>query len=333
MSRVFVSHAKEDKVPRVRTLVEALLHERFSLWVDRPGMGEANLGLPDDVIQRHDVRGLVSGRPWDDQILEAHRSCAVVLACFSRALAKERQVLVHELVLARYAHKLVACIVDDLPFAAIPDDLGLAAASLVQAPRINTATLQQALDLLRSGKRVEEVPAPLRTEWEVFLRLAADLRTMMREQGANPVTAQEMDAIRTQLKQFGHAPMVSFFEVPQAIIDLLSDQFNSPSLARGHFRLAMQLVVEARDPGDTLQQVAVGAGEVPAPEHTSALDFWSHVVSIAGSKSRRTIAALLLAPHALGPDKLPPESAQLVRDFLAWLGKPDLHPNPTLRSD
>jgi hypothetical protein len=99
-SRVFVSHASQDKIGRVRALVQALAMEGVSLWVDRPWAGENNFQLSDAFIRKYDIRGLISGGRWDEQILEAHRTCGAVLACISGSLSRERQVLVQEIAFA-----------------------------------------------------------------------------------------------------------------------------------------------------------------------------------------------------------------------------------------
>jgi hypothetical protein len=334
MSRIFVSHASENKASHVRPLVEALLHQGLSVWVDRPGMGEHNLGLSRDTIERHDVRGLQSGRPWDEQIIEAHRQCGAVLVCLSQAMSKERQVLVDELMLARYANKLVACIVDDLAFDKIPQDLGLAMPAHLQAPRLDTARLGEALRLLREPANTGTDPLTpmLREQWEVFLQLVADLRAVLRRQGSLLASPEELAEAISALMAFPHAPMVRYVEVPQALVDLLASRLDTPATARAHFTAAMQLALNSRDAGDTEQQVAVSPAEVVAPEQVPLQDYWTQVVAVAGTKSRRTLAALFLVPHALGLDQLSPAAAAQVAPFLAWLREPAGHIHPLLRS-
>jgi len=144
--RTFVSHASGDKTDRVKPLVQALLLEGVPLWLDRPGQGESHFNFDAAYIERYDIAGLQAGRPFDRQVLEAHWQCDAVLGCLSRLLTQDRQVLVQELVLAAYANKLVACIVDDLPYGDIPSDLGLIDASRLQAPRVDSAALGQAVE-------------------------------------------------------------------------------------------------------------------------------------------------------------------------------------------
>ena len=141
MRRTFVSHASADKAERVKPLVRALLIEGVPLWLDRPGHGDSHFNFDAAYIERHDIASLQAGRPFDRQILEAHWQCDAVLGCLSRFLTQNRHVLVQELVLAAYANKLVACIVDELPYGEIPSDLGLIDASRLQAPRIDAVAL------------------------------------------------------------------------------------------------------------------------------------------------------------------------------------------------
>src|SRR5436190_4661836 len=120
---VFLSHASDDK-PRLKSLVEALALLGLTVWVDRPGPGANNLGLDVEFAERHSIQGLRTGADWSTQIAEAIREAGAVLVCFSRAFDSSRHVLAQELLLGQHHHKLVACIVDDLRFEELPQDLG-----------------------------------------------------------------------------------------------------------------------------------------------------------------------------------------------------------------
>src|SRR5262249_50814065 len=133
MGYVFVSHASEDKVPRVKPLVEALVMLGVQVWIDRPGYGDSHFNFDQAFIERYGILGLRSGENWDEQVETAIRDAGAVLVCMSRALDAKRGVLVQELLLGSYQRKLVACIVDDLPFSELPRNLGLADASKIQA--------------------------------------------------------------------------------------------------------------------------------------------------------------------------------------------------------
>jgi len=332
-ARVFVSHASEDKLARVRPLVEALLRENVLLWLDRPGAGENNFGFDDAFIRRHDIAGIAAGSDWDEALLEAHRSSGVVLACLSRALCSSRQVLVQELALARYANKLVTCIVDDLPFDQIPTNLGLLDVSKLQSPRVNTTLLRQALDALDAdpGLTPESLPQPLQQQWEIVRQLVADIQKILVEKGVVRISPADLDKARAQLRLIPVGPIVNPFEIPFSLIELLAQRLAHPVAAMKHFTLAMQLAEECREPEHTVRQTVVSTAEVIPPEGNSPVNYWTDVLAQAGHKSRRTLAALFVAPgHSSSVD--PPQHLKDdLDDFLAWLGNPEAHTNPILR--
>lgn len=84
MSFIFVSHASDDKPMRIRPLVEVLIAEGETAWIDRPGAGAGNLGFSQDYISRHDIDFLQSGTPWSTSIEDALRGSGAVLGCLSR---------------------------------------------------------------------------------------------------------------------------------------------------------------------------------------------------------------------------------------------------------
>ncbi len=330
--RVFVSHASEDKVPHVRALAEALLYERVPLWIDRPGVGAGNLGLDEETIHRHDVRRIDPGQDWDRQILEAHASAGAVLACLSKSLTRERQVLVQELALARANRKLVTCIIDDLAFDALPRDLGLADVSRAQSPRIDTALLGDAVALLQDqpGLLPENLPEPLRVQWELVRGLVAALRRVLVDQGMVLVSEEELAAVRTSLRGIPHWPTVRGYEIPPTLVAMLAQRLDQPGPARTHFDLAMKLALESRDAQDTPEQVAVSAGETISPEYNPLASFWLQTLALAGLKSRRTLAAIFLTPGTFSRAGLPTALAQELDRFLGWLSDPsvDAHLQP-----
>ena len=302
-ARVFVSHASEDKLTHVRPLVEALLRENVPLWLDRPGAGDNNFGFDDAFIRMHDIAGIAAGSDWNEALLAAHRSSGAVLACLSRALCSSRQVLVQELALARYANKLVTCIVDDLPFDQMPRNLGMLDASKLQSPRVDSALLRQAVDALDADPRLtpEALPPLLHQQWEIVRRLVADIRKILVEKGIVQISPADIDKARAQLRLIPVGPMVNPFEIPFSLIELLAQRVAHPVAAMQHFTLAMQLADECRDPHHTARQTVVSSAEVIPLEGNSPINYWTAVLALAGHKSRRTLAALLIAPGYLSP--------------------------------
>ncbi|SEN39162.1 hypothetical protein SAMN05216404_104100 [Nitrosospira multiformis] len=326
ISRVFVSHASKDKRSRVRPLVEALALEGVSLWLDRPGAGADDFGFDEKFIRKYDIKGLVAGLDWDTQILEAHRSCGVVLACVSRALCKERQVLVHELVLARYAGKLVSCVIDDLPFEEIPSDLGLLDISKLQSPRVDVAVLMQAVNELKANCNLSPAnfDPPLASQWQILRQLVSDINQVFARRGLTRVSEADMDVVRATLRAIPVDPMVRAFEIPFFVIELFAARLQEPDAARRHFKLSMDLALQCADAEHTPLQSVVSLGDVINPDKNPPIAFWGDVLTAAGYKSRRTLAALLLAPGPLAPGNLPDNTARELSNFVAWLTNPNM---------
>lgn len=325
-SYVFVSHASEDKVERVRPLVQALAMEGVSLWIDRRGGGDNSFQLDEDFITRYGIQGLVNGQDWDEQILHAHRACGAVLACISKHLRKERQVLVHEIVLARYAEKLVACIVDDLAYEDMQSNLGLLDGSKIQAVRIDTAVIAEAINILEADKGISssDLAGRHKSEWQVVRELASDINKILATKGQARIAEHELEAARKFIRTIPVAPWVRPFEIPSFLYELMSDRLPDPASAQHYFMLAMGLALQCKDKAHSERQTIVSRGEVINPALNPMDAYWADVLMSAGKKSRRTLAALLVAPGPLLPAKLPPPIAGQLAEFLEWLKEPGL---------
>lgn len=323
MRRTFVSHASGDKANRVKPLVRALLIEGAPLWLDRPGHGDSHFNFDAAYIERHDIAGLQAGRPFDRQILEAHWQCDAVLVCMSRLLSQDRQVLVQELVLASYADKLVTCIVDDLPYGDIPSDLGLIDASRLQAPRIDTASLGRAVALIDSGRcgRPDDLPPELSRPWQVVRQLIDDIERVSGQTRLPRLGLEDAQAMRTRLLAIPIGPMVRPWEIPVEIIIAFGSQLAEADASIRHLQMAMQLVLACNPEMFEPRQIVVTAGEVIPPEKNKPEAYWADVLTVAGTKSRRTLAALLCAPTGLRAAHTPAITAAVVESFMAWLSR------------
>lgn len=180
MSYVFISHAAEDKLERVKPLVEALIMEGITVWLDRPGHGDSHFNFDEDYIHRHGIRSLATGQAWDDQIEAVLRGASAVLVCMSRAFRPDRTVLTQEMLIGRYERKLVACIVDDIGYDEIPRDIGLLRPAAIQSVRIDPAKLRLAVQKIDAGECVspDDLPDSLRAKWESVRKLVADIREL-----------------------------------------------------------------------------------------------------------------------------------------------------------
>jgi hypothetical protein len=324
MPYTFVSHASEDKRERVKPLVEALLWLGVRVWVDRPGCGENDFGFDQGYIEKHQILSLQSGLSWRQQIDDAVRSSGAVLVCISRALCNQRQVLVQELLLGHHHQKLVACIVDDIPYSEIPQDLGLVDANGLQADRIDTTALREAVDRVaqsESPNSYSALPPKLRSQWELVRKLASDINRIYAKSGLLEPSDRELDEAAKLVGRFPIGPMVHFHEIPIEMIALFSERLVPPENAKRFFRTAMQVRARCNPEGFTDQQILVRPGEILNPETATAEEYWSTLLSAAGHKSRRTLAALLLAPGAPSEDSVRPDEASILRKFKNHLAK------------
>ena len=107
---VFISHANQDK-KKMRPLVEALLEQRFNLWLDRPediGLSETNSYF----------RSILSGRDWHHEITRGLEESACVLFLLSRAAndSTRSDYLFREFEYGKQHDKLVIAKIDDIPW-------------------------------------------------------------------------------------------------------------------------------------------------------------------------------------------------------------------------
>jgi hypothetical protein len=314
---VFVSHASEDK-PRVRPLVQALAFLGLKVWIDRPGYGQSHFNFDQAFIERYTIQGLRPGADFDQQISEALRESGAVLACLSRALSKDRQVLVHELVIAKNRQKLIACIMDDLPFSDLPADLGLGDASKLQAERIDAEALQVALGTISSGGDAAALSGSAGIQWNVVTDLVRQIRKLMPAEPSLEDMAHAADA----LCRFPLWPIVRASDIPFAITDIFAETFPDPKVAKRFLSRAMQVRKECNPEGCTDEQILVRDSEVVAPFGVAARIYWDDVLPAAGLKSPRTLAALLVAPGAPEPARLQPDLGRALADFRQWLERP-----------
>jgi hypothetical protein len=326
MGFVFVSHASEDKIPRVKPLVEALALEGVKLWLDRPGFGENHFNLNNDFITLHDVNGLTTGQPWHEQIKFALNESGAILVCLSKSLCIQRQVLVQELLLGWYSDKLVTCIVDDLSYSDFPSDLGLPDISRLQAERIHPPLVRQAVDWLNEHPydSPEKLPQLLKIEWEIIRKLVRDINALLKKNEPHLASVEEISAAIEQLSLFPIFPMVYAHEIPIEVVNLFADLFTDPEKSKRFLSLAMQILSKSNPENFTDRQLLVRSGETLNPYQVSADQYWGDVLTVAGGKSRRTLASFLVSPGAPNADKLPQDLRNILITFKNWLNLPQL---------
>ena len=314
MTFLFVSHASPDKKTRVRPIVEALAHFDVPMWLDRPGPGLSHFGFDSDFIRDKRIRGLRAGRDYTEQISLALSEASAVLCCLSRAILDERVILEQELVIADQLDKLVVCIVDDLPHGALPD-VGLRDLRKLQADRIDPDAVRAALDWLDASpdRTPAAMPHTHRETWEVIKKLLADIEAVARRSGGWPPREEMLEACRARLRRSGIGPMVHAREVPQNLIHAFASGLPDPREAFALLSLAMELRAQVNKEGFEAEQILVDESEITPPTSLSSRELWAEILILAGQKSRRTLAALLVAPGSPGA---------AFENYLQWLEEP-----------
>jgi hypothetical protein len=133
---------------------------------------------------------------------------------------------------------------------------------------------------------------------------------------------RELDEAASTVGRFPIGPMVHFHEIPVEMIALFSEKLADPEHARRFFRTAMQVRSRCNPEGFTDRQILVRPGEVLNPETVTAEEFWSTLLAAAGQRSRRTLAAFLLAPGAPHEDAIRASDASALRKFKDDLAQP-----------
>lgn len=321
MTHVFISHASENK-PRVRPLVEALALLGLPLWIDRPGRGESHFNFDQDFIDRFGIRGLRTGQDWDEQLRRAIAEAAVVVACLSRSFSTQRLVLSQEVMLAVHHNKLVACIVDDLPFSDLPNDLGLKSVARLQAERVDPSRLEDAVALMRQPGTTPEMLTPdARQQWEIVRNLVAEIRTLA-PVGALAASEDQLHLAREALSQVPIGPMVLADQIPEEVVLAFAELYGEPEQARRMLAAAMRLRADCNSEAFSERQILVSNNEVLPASAARPNDYWWDVLIKSGFKSRRTLAAFLVEPSARSALNVHPDRAALTTEFLNWLTEP-----------
>lgn len=336
MSYLFISHASDDKESRVRPLVKALIEERLELWIDRPGCGPSHFGFSDRYIEANNILGIRAGVPYDEAIREALNESGAVLFCLSRAFSRQRAVLEHEVVIASNLEKLVACVVDDLPYSELPTT-GLINPR-IHYERINPERISEALaelearrsDPSRGEASPDALPPPMQEAWEVVRRLKRNVTEVFTKTSENPLvrpTDSEWKAAKAQLAKIPVTPALRLNDVPKELEELLVDRFDKAALVRQLIRQAMRLRSEVNPEKGTDRQILIRMGELPPIETAPPAEFWAQALFQAGYKSPRTLAALIVAPCAPNFDTMSERAGGEIRAFLERLKRLETNPN------
>lgn len=298
MSYIFVSHASADKATRIRPLVEALIAEGESVWIDRPGVGEGNFGFTEDYIAINDIGHLRNGSRWSESIQSALRMSGAVLGCLSRSVRVENDVLLAEMTIANAMGKLVTCIVDDLDYSELPNlTRGLLDLSQSQAPRIRPEVIADALRYRHSSATPTASELyRMETEIEILRGLIRSIDIVRDEPRA--LRPQDLTKTAPKIQSVRHGPIVRIEDVPEEIVFALADQLGTAQRASTLIRQGNRLLAAATNDAELLRKLVLREGSLPLMGGGTGDLLWSAAFARAGVQSRRTLLALLYAPAA-----------------------------------
>ena len=122
----------------------------------------------------------------------------------------------------------------------------------------------------------------------------------MQQGGYRPMEHGRKDgAVEIWLLKVPIGPYVPIHEVPAAVIDAFARTFPSEKPARDHLASANALVLKSNPEGLKERQITLQEADQPAFDVPRT--FWSTVFSTLGTRSRRSVAALLEADGAPSP--------------------------------
>lgn len=121
------------------------------------------------------------------------------------------------------------------------------------------------------------------------------------------------------LLRYPIGPMVRALEIPMELVETFSARFEgNPAAAAACLARAMQARRRANPEGFTERQILVSSADLPDPRQ-GLQDYWASALILAGQKSRRTLAAVLLTDVAPDARTLTDPAASIMTSFLQWL--------------
>ncbi len=140
--------------------------------------------------------------------------------------------------------------------------------------------------------------------------------------GSDGEVASADSSPESPLLSFPIGPMVRAHELPIEIVDLFAEHFEGRTKqAQACLASAMAARGAANPEAFSDRQIRVAPADLPDPAQ-GLRDYWITALLLAGQKSRRTLAALLLEQGAPQPWHARESSALVLTSFLAWLRSP-----------
>ena len=318
---VFLSHASPDKLPRVKSLVEALVRRNVKLWLDRPGHGTNCFGFSEQFIDAHDIKAIRIGKNYEEEIRKALADSCAVLACLSRSFVEDRTILLQELTVADFIGKLVCCTIEDIKQQPVRF-FGFTPIEKLQAIRIDCEKIGEINSAEALSGSSPSLRQDLLDQASLVDRLVAELKRVASRQLPQPLDSNEFLLARMEVVAVPIPPPVRIAQIPAQVISAFANTFIESPVREAVFLAAMQLSRAAHSVEFEDEAVVVTRGEILPPQ-CAAEEFWGDALARAGLRSRRTLAAVLIYARKVRLDDTEyPRSPEWVR-FEALL----MHPN------
>ena len=140
----------------------------------------------------------------------------------------------------------------------------------------------------------------------------------MQDCGFRPMEqGSEVGAMQAWLLMVPIGPTVPMCDVPRAVIDVFARTFPVNQMARNYLAAVNALILENNPEAMEKQQITLQTADQPV--FNVPRDFWSHVFSAMGTRSRRSVAALLEAEGAPNPLVQDKRTQRVFKRFRSYL--------------
>lgn len=126
----------------------------------------------------------------------------------------------------------------------------------------------------------------------------------------------------TELSQVPIGPLVQARAIPQALFEAFALKFATPTTASRHVNASMSnLLTEVGAASIDEKRDVITPADLPASA-ANMNDYWFNVLSSAGVKSRRTLAAIIFTDNAIIEDDFDTSNRRVFQNFLDELKNP-----------
>jgi pimeloyl-ACP methyl ester carboxylesterase len=177
---------------------------------------------------------------------------------------------------------------------------------------------QYLYDFLRDKKLLpSKTPIPV-LEQNLSHSLATTEVKNSEKVASTKMVEQKSRIAENLLSKFNNYPAVRPHEIPEEVIDIFTKALPTIATATRYTYAVNAFRKQFNPEGHTDDQILILQEEFPLSP-SNIIEFWCDVLYLAGGKSRRTLAAFLLAPNAPVPERYGAEAAAIHRNFLDQL--------------